>query len=51
MRMSKPNIQVYPIRKVGFVIKKKVGFVIKKVGFVIKCTSQGTDQYMDGYTL
>ena len=35
MRMSKPNIQVYPSRKVGF--------VTKKVGFVNKCTSQGTE--------
>ena len=49
MRMSKPNIQVYPSRKVGFMTKKvgfmtkKVGFVTKKVGFVNKCTSQGTE--------
>ena len=35
MMMSKHNIQVYPFRKVGF--------VTKKVGFVNKCTSQGTE--------
>ena len=35
MRMSKPNIQESPSRKVGF--------MTKKVGFMNKCTSRGTE--------
>ena len=36
MMMSKTNIQVYPFRKVGF---------------VLKCTSQGTESLYGSYTL